>query len=102
MNKMGPVQQKIYDKLSAVFQPDIIEITNDSGRHAKHKGFKEMDAANPETAANADESHLRLFIKSAKFNGVSKLNRQRMILDELKDEMQIIHALAIKAIGADE
>lgn len=99
---MGPLTQSIYDKLVKVFNPDTIEIINESRKHAKHKGFKEMNAVSPETEQNEEESHLRLLIKSSKFDGVSKLNRQRMILDEIKDEVKLIHAFAIKAVGSDE
>ena len=99
---MRPIEQKLHDKLTQAFAPSALEIINESHKHAKHKGFKEMDAANPETANNTDESHFRLFIQSDKFNGVSRLNRQRMVLDAIAEEMKVIHAMAMNVRGSGE
>lgn len=99
---MGPIEQKIYDKLIHAFNPELIEIKNESGKHAKHKEMKPMNAANPETAANNLESHFRLLLKSSKFDGVSRLNRQRMVLDTIADEMKVVHAMAMTVKGSEE
>lgn len=84
------------------FEPKLLEIVNDSHKHAKHSHIKEFHAANEEAAKNAGESHFSVIIVSGKFKGVSRLLRQRMVFDILKDEMKIIHAFALKALSPDE
>ncbi len=94
---MGPIETKIFEKLTKALEPKLLEIVNDSHKHAKHSHIKEFHAANPEAAKNAAESHFSVKIISDKFDGLSRLNRQRLVLDLLKDEMKVIHAFSLKA-----
>jgi BolA family transcriptional regulator, general stress-responsive regulator len=98
---LGPLETKIREKLQAAFEPKVLEIVNDSHKHSKHSHIKEFHAANQEAANNKGESHFKIIIASEKFNDISRLNRQRMILDLISDEMKIIHAMSIKAEGTE-
>ncbi len=79
----------IRHKLAAL-APLMLELQDDSALHAGHRG-------------NTGGGHFNLTIRSAKFNGLSQLQRHRLVFDLLREEMQSsIHALSIRAIAADE
>ena len=82
------VADTIRDKLSAAFQPQTLEVIDDSAKHAGHSG-----------ARPAGETHFTVRIVSAAFEGVSRVDRQRRIYEVLKAEMapEGIHALALSA-----
>jgi BolA protein len=99
---MGPIEVQIREKLSAAFEPQILEIVNDSSRHKGHAGAKEfVDKVGAEFQGPI-ESHFAVKIVSTKFEGVGRLARQRMVMDLLKNEMQIVHAMALKTIATSE
>ena len=73
--------------LMAAFAPTRLEIVNDSALHSGHMGDD-----------GSGESHFTLDIESAAFEGVSRLQRQRMVNAALGDiPGQRVHALAIRA-----
>ena len=79
------VAQAIENKLTAALQPQKLDIEDESARHHGHAG------ARPE-----GESHFRLTIVSAEFEGKTRLERQRLVYRLLAEEMQTdIHALAL-------
>jgi len=73
--------------LTQVFSPELLEISDDSARHAGHSG------ASPE-----GETHFTVRIISRKFEGMSRVNIQRTVNNALKNEFESgLHALSIKA-----
>jgi BolA protein len=75
----------------AVLEPDSIELSDDSAKHAGHEGAK------------GGGGHFELVIVSPQFEGKSSQARHRLIYAALGDMMQReIHAIAIKAYTADE
>lgn len=75
----------------AVLVPIELEVLNDSHLHAQHAGNR--DGAN----------HFTVTMRSAKFDGVSRVQRQRMVYALLEDLMPFpVHALALKLSGSDE
>jgi BolA protein len=73
-------------KLTAAFAPVRLDIVDESERHRGHGGWRE-----------GGESHFRVEIVSAAFEGLSRIERQRRVFDLLADEMAgPIHALALK------
>ncbi len=75
----------------AIFQPQRLELIDDSARHAGHAG------------AQGGGRHYRLLIVSAEFTGKSTLIRHRLIYEALGDLMRSkIHALSIQAQTPDE
>ena len=89
---MGAVAQTIHDKLSAAFSPTRLEVEDDSARHHGHAG-----------ATPGGESHFNLVIESPKFEGLSRVQRQRAVLGALAAELAgPVHALSIKARAPGE
>lgn len=87
------VADTLRDKLTAAFQPEALEVIDDSAKHAGHRG------ARPE-----GETHFTVRITSAAFQGLSRVDRQRRIYDVLREEMapEGIHALALSAHAPGE
>lgn len=82
----------IRERLTAALAPTRLELVDESARHAGHAG------ARPE-----GESHFRLTIVAAAFEGRSRIDRQRMVFAALGDLMEReIHALAISALSPAE
>jgi BolA protein len=80
----------IRDRLKKL-QPVLVEIKDDSGKHAGHAGARDGGG------------HYQLTIVSPVFAGASRIMRHRMIYDALGDLMRReVHALAIDAIAPDE
>lgn len=80
----------IRERLAAL-EPVSLEIEDESHLHAGHAG------------ARSGGGHFRLRLVSDCFQGHGTLARHRMIYAALGDMMQgPIHALAIKALTADE
>ncbi|MEQ1724203.1 MAG: BolA family protein [Pseudobdellovibrio sp.] len=76
--------------------PIKIELVNDSHKHASH-------AEHIGGAGLTGDTHYKLTIISAQFEGQSRIDRQRMIMNLLKDEFKNgLHALEIKAKSPSE
>ena len=89
---MGNVASQIEEKLKAALAPDYLEVIDESFLHAGHAG------ARPE-----GETHFRVIVVAAAFEGVSRLERQRHVMDVLSDELNgPVHALAIRARTPEE
>lgn len=92
MQRKIPIQQEIENLLSGAFAPSRLEVINDSASHRGHAGHDD-----------SGESHFTIVIESAKFTGMSRLERQRLVNRELGDiPGQRVHALAIKASAPGE
>ena len=86
------VAQAIENKLSKELTPARLEIKDDSARHHGHAG------ARPE-----GESHFNVTVVSAKFEGMSRIERQRLVYRLLAEEMKTdIHALALTTLTPAE
>jgi len=86
------VAQAIESKIKAELEPARLDIEDESARHHGHAG------ARPE-----GESHFRVTVVSAKFEGLSRLARQRLVYRLLADEINSdIHALALTTLTPDE
>lgn len=84
------VEETIREKLTQAFAPERLEIENDSHRHAGHAG-----------SPGTGESHFRVNIVAEAFNGLSRVERHRLVNEALADLLRDkIHALAIKAEGS--
>ena len=89
---MGLVKQQIESKLQAAFDPDLLEVADESNQHRGHAGWRE-----------GGETHFRVSISSAHFAGRSRVDRQRSIYTVLSEEMAgPVHALAISARAPGE
>jgi BolA protein len=89
---MGPVAESLKRKLTDAFAPAHLEIDDDSSRHAGNGGARE-----------GGESHFNVVIEAAAFEGVSRVQRQRMVYAALADELAgPVHALSLKALAPGE
>ena len=86
------VAEAIRRKLSHAFDIADLDIEDQSYLHRGHAG-----------APAGGESHFRVTIVSAEFEGASRVERQRRVYGVLKEEMAgPIHALALKALTPAE
>ena len=89
---MGAVANAIDNKLRARFAPARLAIEDESSRHRGHAGHRE-----------GGESHFRVEIVSAAFEGQSRIARQRLVYQALKDELDAgLHALALTTLTPAE
>lgn len=81
------VAQDIEMKLREAFAPASLDVIDESHLHAGHVG------ARPE-----GETHFRVEIVSAAFAEHSRVERQRLVYDILRDELAgPVHALSVSA-----
>ena len=99
---MAPLESALNEKLAAHFAPLVLEITNQSHLHRGHGGVQDFKDKMGGNYNGPIESHFNVRIVSDKFEGVSRLARQRMVLDLICDEMKTIHALALKTLAPSE
>lgn len=84
---MTTVKETITQRLTARFAPEALEVIDESHLHAGHAG------ARPE-----GETHFRVRIVSAAFDGLSRLERHRLVNETLAAELAgPVHALAVRA-----
>ncbi|KXJ08904.1 bolA-like protein DDB_G0274169 isoform X2 [Exaiptasia diaphana] len=77
------VQATITDKLTKKFQPQHMEVINESYMHNVPKG---------------SETHFKVVVVSALFQDKPLIQRHRMVNDVLKNELESgVHALSIQA-----
>lgn len=85
---LGPVGQIMKTKLDAAFSPSFFELIDESNQHHGHSG------AHP-----SGESHFRVRISSAAFQGKTRVQQHRLINETLVVELKArVHALAIEII----
>ncbi|MDN5781225.1 MAG: BolA family transcriptional regulator [Luteimonas sp.] len=91
MTAAGPLPRDqrvaaIRDVLQAAFAPTVLEVRDDSHRHAGHAGARD------------GRGHFDVEIASEAFAGLSPLARHRAVYDALGSLMTTdIHALSIRA-----
>ena len=84
--------KRIESKLTEIFAPSSLSVTDESHLHAGHAG------ARPE-----GETHFRVEIVSETFAGQSRIGRHRAVNEALRDELDAgLHALAIRAFSPGE
>lgn len=80
------VAEIITEKLKSAFDPEVIELIDDSEKHRGHSGWRE-----------GGETHFHLRMVSAGFAGQSRVQRQRAVNRVLADELAgPVHALAME------
>ena len=85
-------QELIIEKLRKAFDPETLDVEDESHRHAGHSGHRP-----------GGETHFRLYIVSEAFRGKSRIERHRMINAALASELSGgVHALAIHAAAPEE
>ena len=92
MSEKGPLVTLLEEKMRKAFNPQSLEIINESHLHAGHQpGFD-----------GQGESHIRVRMVAEHFNGMSRVNIHRAINEICADEIAAgLHALAIDAKGTN-
>jgi BolA protein len=84
-------RDRIEDKLRAVLSASHVEVVDDSRLHAGHAG------------AAGGGGHFRALVVSSRFEGASRIARQRLVYAALAEEMgSDIHALSLRTLTPDE
>jgi len=85
-----PLRDAMTKALTERLAPVALELVDDSAAHAGHAGAREG-------------AHFNLRIVSAKFAGLPRISRHRLVYDALRPWMaEGVHALAIDARTPDE
>jgi BolA family transcriptional regulator, general stress-responsive regulator len=86
------VAATIRAKLIVALSPELLELRDDSAQHRGHAGHD-----------GRGESHFYLTIRSAAFQGKSRVARHQMVHSILAEELAgQIHALSLKLLASDE
>ena len=85
-----PLQARMLRALQEALAPTELVLIDDSAAHAGHAGAREG-------------AHFQVFVVSARFNGLSRVARHRLVYDAVRPWMTSgVHALAIEARTPDE
>ncbi|MES2442844.1 MAG: BolA family protein [Pseudomonadota bacterium] len=88
----APLASLIASRLASALDPAHLEVINDSHLHAGHMGDD-----------GTGESHWTVVVESAAFEGLNRVQRQRLVNHALADLLATrIHALAIRARAPGE
>lgn len=88
---MSGRQERISERLVAEFTPTDYSLEDESALHAGHAG------------AASGGGHYRLRLVSARFEGLSRVGRHRLVYDSVRDLMHTeIHALALTLLTPAE
>lgn len=81
----------IRSRLESEFQPEELEVVDDSARHAGHAGARD------------GRGHFNVRIRSHRFTGKRTVERHRMVYAALGSLMQTdIHALGLVALSPED
>lgn len=81
------IRAQLIAKLTRAFEPQRLEVVDESARHAGHVG------ADPR-----GETHFRVEVVSKAFEGLDRVARQRLVHQALAEELKgQIHALSVTA-----
>lgn len=90
------VADAIEQKLTAAFAPLVLEVRDESARHAGHGGATRDDGSHGET-------HFHVRLVSSIFEGLSRVERQRRIHAVLEQELKAtVHALSLALLTPSE
>ena len=86
------MEQRIREKLTEAFNPESLDVINESHMHAGHAG-----------SPGTGESHFRVTIVSGKFDGLTRVERHRLVNEALAAELAgPVHAMAMKTLSPGE
>ena len=90
------VADTMRQKLTAAFAPQVLEVRDESARHAGHAGATREDGSHGET-------HFHVRLVSAAFEVLSRVQRQRRIHAVLEQELKAtVHALSLALLTPSE
>ena len=78
------IENEIEDRLTRAFSPELLQVVNESHRHAGHSGDD-----------GSGESHFAVRIRAASLAAMPRLARHRAVQAALGDINQRAHAIAL-------
>jgi len=78
------VKDEIEERLTAAFAPSVLEVVNESHKHAGHAGDD-----------GTGESHFHITIRAAVFQPMSRVARHRAVQQALGDLNSRVHAIGL-------
>ncbi len=85
-------RERLIERLTTSLAPTSIEVVDESHRHAGHAG-----------ARPGGETHYQVAIVSARFAGMNRIARHRLVHEIVHDEFENgLHALSLKLLTPDE
>ncbi|MDW6026079.1 BolA family protein [Mesorhizobium sp. BAC0120] len=94
------IKTTIEKKLADAFEPERLEVINESHLHAGHH---HVESGHQMTFDGTGETHFRVRIVSPAFAGMSRVERHRAVNDLLTPELKAgLHALAIEPAAPGE
>lgn len=85
-------RERLIEQLRASLSPTSIDVVDESHRHAGHAG-----------ARPGGETHYHVEIVSARFAGMSRIARHRLVHEIVHDEFENgLHALSLKLLTPEE
>jgi BolA protein len=82
------VRDTIIAKLQGRFEPEHLEVIDESNKHFGHAGWRE-----------GGETHFRVRIATRNFDGMSRVAQHRAVMEALEAELKSsVHALAIEVL----
>jgi len=89
---MGAVRDRIETTLRAALAPVALEVRDDSQQHRGHGGWRE-----------GGETHFHVTAVAAAFDGLSRVQRHRLVNGLLADELAgRVHALSLRLLTPQE
>ncbi len=86
------VAEELRERLEQALQPKLLDIVDESAKHHGHAGWRE-----------GGETHFRVHVVSSAFDGLSRIDRQRLVHGAAADLLrERIHALSIRALTPNE
>ncbi|KAI8820433.1 bola protein [Fimicolochytrium jonesii] len=90
----GPVYSSIETKLTEALQPTVLEIVDESYKHAGHAAMKGLKPV---------ETHFRVTAVSSKFEGKRLVQRHQLVYEILGQELKEgLHALSLSTKTPEE
>ena len=88
------IQETIESKLTQALQPERLQVINESHLHAGHQPSFD----------GVGETHFRIRVVSARFEGLSRIERHRLVNELLEHELAVdkVHAMAIEPAAPGE
>lgn len=87
-----PYADRMRAKLTEALAPSVFEIEDQSESHRGHGGYVE-----------GGETHFHLIIRSAAFDGLNRVQRQRLVMRTVREELdERVHALSMSLQGSGE
>jgi BolA family transcriptional regulator, general stress-responsive regulator len=99
--KSMSIGETIETRLNEALQPERLEVINESHLHAGHH---HVESGHHATFDGSGETHFRVRVVSARFAGMSRIERHRTVNALLEDQMSLhgLHALAIEPAAPGE